>query len=81
MKPSKGRIVWYWTHRPALGGGTELVSQAAIVTYVSTTDEGRVDLTGFPPNEAPCNYEGVLYSAEPKYGCWSWPPRVEPGPP
>lgn len=66
-----GRIVHMWTHQRG-----ELAPIAAIVTYASKTEDGRVDLTAFPPNTGPRNYESVLYSEQPKYGFWTWPERI-----
>jgi hypothetical protein len=74
--------VHYWTHRLAGGGGAELVPHAAIIAAVYK-DNGRevVDLTAFPPGLDPVAYVSVAYSEEPQYAHWSWPARVDPGPP
>lgn len=81
MTVTKGRIVFYWTHRPARGGGVEVVSIPAMVTEVDEKDRS-VDLTAFPPMMEPCLLRGVPETTTgPRYGCWSWPPMVEPGPP
>ena len=77
MKATKGRIVFYWTQFAGTHGMV-LKSQAAIITevyYLGAESEEVVDLTAFPPRLSACDYQDVRYSSEPKYGCWSWPPR------
>jgi hypothetical protein len=80
VKPTKGRIVWYWTQIPVAGGGTELFSWAAIVTDVFKTGPDAVEvveLAAWPPGEDARIFHQVCYSEEPKYGHWSWPTRME----
>ena len=78
VKPTKGRIVWYWTHITAEGGGAVLFSYPAIVTDVFKEGPDLVEvveLTAWPPGEEPRFFHHVCYSEEPQYGHWSWPPR------
>ena len=72
--PTVGRIVHYWTHEPAQGGGVRLVARAAIVTEVA--GNMRVHLTVlFPHCDLTC-FSDVEHSVDPAYGRWSWPERV-----
>lgn len=80
MKPSKGRIVWYWSQKPAPGGGVEFNAIPCMVTDVYQEEsETVVDLTGFEPGQDPCFFKAVRESFQgtKEYGRWSWPPRVE----
>lgn len=72
QKPSVGRMVHYRSYGTP-GGEYTPQPRAAVITQVN--DDGTVGLfimnpTGvFFPTSVP-------YSAEPKSGCWNWPPRV-----
>jgi hypothetical protein len=84
-KPTVGRIVHYHQH-PFMGTEPPTPTPlAALIVAVSDhpllKDEWAVDLHVFYPTETRkgrgvVKFIGsVVYSPEPKYGCWSWPPR------
>lgn len=81
QKPTVGRIVHYQAYGTP-GGEFPSVPRAAVITEVGrdgdpkTFDEtGEVGLFVANPTGLFLNRR-VKYSAEPKPGCWSWPPRV-----
>jgi hypothetical protein len=76
--PTVGRIVHYQAYGTP-GGEYLSVPRAAIVTVVHSDPDGK--LTG-EVGLAIMNPTGMFfnphiqYSATPKAGCWSWPPKV-----
>jgi hypothetical protein len=75
MKPSIGRIVHYQSY--GTPGGEYLAEpRAAVITaLVDGHDHGYVGLAVFNPTGMFFHTE-VPFSADPKPGHWSWPPRV-----
>ena len=76
MKPTIGRIVHY-TNLGDADGKYPPTTQAAIITKIDdpADPDGKVTLKVFYPTGIfDCT---VPFSAEPKRGHWSWPPRVE----
>ena len=69
--PSIGRIVHYQAYGTP-GGEFKSEPRAAIITRV---EADLVDLCVLNPTGMFFN-QGVKFSAEPKPGHWSWPPRV-----
>lgn len=90
MKPTVGRIVHYQAYGSP-NGEYKSEPRAAIVTQVleNTTTEGAENqqTEGWVPNVglAILNPTGMFfnpsipYSAEPKAGHWSWPPKADLG--
>ena len=77
MKPSIGRIVHYQSC--GTPGGEYLPEpRAAIITAVHDCDEdGNTFVSLCVLNPSGIFLTGELpFSAEPKPGCWNWPPRV-----
>lgn len=72
MKPSVGRIVHYQAYGTP-GGEFKSLPRAAIIAAVH--DDEECDVVVFNPQGL--FFNRVKFSAEPKPGCWSWPPRVE----
>lgn len=76
QKPTVGRIVHYQAFGTP-GGEYASVPRAAVVTLVygePAPPEGAVGLCILNPTGMFFN-PTVPYSAEPKSGCWNWPPR------
>lgn len=73
QKPSVGRVVYYQAYGTP-GGEYPSVPRAAIVTQVND-EKGNVGLAVLNPTGLFFNTM-TPYSAEPKPGHWSWPPRV-----
>lgn len=71
QKPTVGRIVHYQAYGTP-GGEYASVPRAAIVTQVHSDE--CVSLCVLNPTGQFFN-QSVNYSAEPKPGCWNWPPR------
>ena len=71
QKPSIGRIVHYQRHGSP-DGTHKAEPSPAIITQVF--ENGDCQLFVMNPNGLYHNRSA--YSAEPKPGCWSWPPRV-----
>lgn len=71
QKPSVGRIVHYYSYGTPRGG-FKSAPRAAIVVEVHSDTEVTVCVL----NPSGIFFNKVAYSAEPKAGCWSWPPRV-----
>ncbi len=71
QKPSVGRVVHYQAYGTP-GGEFKSVPRAAIITEVISDDE--VGVCVLSPQGLLFNK--AQYSAEPKPGCWNWPPRV-----
>lgn len=69
QKPSVGRMV----HFRASDGDPG--PYPGIIVRVHWQDGETVDLVTFGPNSLYHNHL-VKFSAEPKAGCWNWPPRV-----
>ena len=85
MKPSVGRVVHYHSYGTP-GGEYKPEPRAAIITEIDGFySEETHEFAGTMPDVGLCvlNPTGmffnrsVKYSAEPKPGCWSWPPRVD----
>jgi hypothetical protein len=74
QKPSVGRIVHYQAFGTP-GGEYKSLPRAAVVTQVNNEDGTSVGLCILNPTGQFFN-QTVEYSAEPKPGCWNWPPRV-----
>lgn len=87
-KPTVGHIVHY-TSRGSADGYFMPVERAAIIVEVEYADRyfGSDDDPEYPEDNYDvtlmvCNPSGiffdekVIFSPEPKPGCWSWPPRV-----
>lgn len=77
MTPSVGRVVHYCS-RGSADGRFPSVPRAAIITEVLQSinpDAPAVSLAVLNPTGLFFDQE-VPYSAEPKPGHWSWPPRV-----
>jgi hypothetical protein len=74
QKPSVGRIVHYQAFGTP-GGEYKSLPRAAVVTQVNGGDMNSVGLCILNPTGQFFN-QSVLYSEEPKPGCWNWPPRV-----
>ncbi len=78
QRPSVGRIVHYQAYGTP-GGEYKSEPRAAIITQVLTTEQGaetmEVGLAIMNPTGMFFN-PIIPYSAEPKPGHWSWPPRV-----
>jgi hypothetical protein len=72
QKPSVGRIVHYQAYGTP-GGEYPSVPRAAVVTQVG--EDGAVGLAILNPTGMFFN-PSVPFSAEPKPGSWSWPPRT-----
>lgn len=72
QKPSIGRIVHYQSYGTP-GGEFLPKPRAAIVADVGD-DGSTCDVVVFNPQGL--FFNKVPFSAEPKPGCWSWPPRV-----
>lgn len=73
MKPTIGRIVHYLS----LGSGDGKFppeTQAAIITGLSSNDDGRVSLKIFYKTGI-FDMDQVPFSERPQRGHWSWPPR------
>lgn len=68
QKPSVGRIVHYQAYNEK-----GECAYAAIVTRVN--EDETIDLATFGSNSLYFQPK-VKYSAEPKPGCWNWPPKV-----
>lgn len=77
MKPSVGRIVHYQAFGTP-GGEYPSVPRAAVITEITENapEEDMVGLCVLNPTGQFFN-RNVRYSAEPKPGCWRWPPRVD----
>lgn len=73
QKPSVGRIVHYQAFGTP-GGEFPSVARAAIVAEVHGGDDQEVTVCVLNPSGL--FFNRVKYSAEPKPGCWNWPPRV-----
>lgn len=71
QKPSVGRIVHYQAYGTP-GGEFKSVPRAAIITEVISDTEIGVCVL----NPQGIFFNRVQYSAEPKPGCWNWPPYV-----
>ncbi len=79
QKPSVGRIVHYQSHGSP-NGQHKSEPRAAIITAIREDVSGpehppAVDLCVLNPTGMYFD-RGTPYSAEPKAGCWNWPPRV-----
>lgn len=82
QKPTVGRIVHYQAYGTP-GGEFPSVPRAAVITEVhyeppTEGEEPKVSMVGLcvlNPTGQFFNRD-VRYSAEPKPGYWSWPPRV-----
>ena len=72
--PSVGRIVHYQAYGTP-GGEYASVPRAAIVTEVTDAESGVIGLCVLNPTGVFFN-RSVQYSAEPKPGCWNYPPHV-----
>jgi hypothetical protein len=75
QKPTVGRIVHYHSLGSLDGRYPSAVPRAAVVTEVYEAPFEGVSLTVLNPTGLQL-VPNVLFSAEPKAGCWSWPPRV-----
>lgn len=79
MVPTVGRIVHYWSYGTPGGEFPPCVARAAIITQVGVHADGpegpTVGLCILNPTGQFFSV-AVPYSAEPKAGHWSWPPRV-----
>lgn len=73
QKPSIGRIVHYQAYGTP-GGEFKSLPRAACITEVHDAEKG--DVTVFVMNPSGLFFNRVSYSAEPKPGCWNWPPRT-----
>jgi hypothetical protein len=73
MIPSIGRIVHYQSYGTP-GKEYDSLPRAAVVTEVGGEDL-QVGLCILNPTGLFFT-RAVKFSAEPKPGCWSWPPRV-----
>lgn len=71
QKPSVGRIVHYQAYGTP-GGEFKSVPRAAVIAEVHSDTEVTVCVL----NPMGLFFNRVQYSAEPKPGCWNWPPRV-----
>lgn len=69
--PSVGRIVHYQAYGTP-GGEFKSVPRAAVVAEVHSDEEVTVCVL----NPSGLFFNRVKYSAEPKPGCWNWPPHV-----
>lgn len=78
QKPSVGRIVHYQAFGTP-GGEYKSEPRAAIITTVHEASDGAevadVGLAVLNPTGVFFNAR-IPYSADPKAGCWNWPPRV-----
>jgi hypothetical protein len=72
QKPSVGRIVHYQSFGTPNGEYNSL-PRAAVITQV--IDQETVGLAILNPTGMFFTPQ-VAFSAEPKPGCWSWPPRT-----
>lgn len=72
QRPTVGRIVHYQAYGTP-GGEYKSEPRAAVITQVAVSGDvvglAILNPTGMFFNPA------IEYSAEPKAGCWSWPPR------
>lgn len=82
QKPTVGRIVHYQSHGSP-NGQHQSLPRAAVITEVhyeprSEEEEPKVSIVGLCVLNPTGQYfdRDVPYSAEPKPGHWSWPPRV-----
>ena len=77
QKPSIRRMVSY-TSYGSPGGEYKSLDRAAVITEVDdpSNPESSVGLCILNPTGF-FFAQKVNFSAEPKPGCWSWPPRVE----
>lgn len=73
QKPSVGRIVHYQAYGTP-GGEFKSVPRAAIIAAVADEPIGLCDLVVMNPTGL--FFNRCPFSAEPKPGCWSWPPRT-----
>lgn len=71
QKPSVGRIVHYHSYGSP-GGEFKSEPRAAVIAGVH--DDGECDVVVFNPTGLFFNNK-CKYSADPKPGTWSWPPR------
>lgn len=73
QKASVGRIVHYQAYgTPA--GEFKSVPRAAVVAEVHDADAGDISVCVLNPQGI--FFNRVQYSADPKAGCWNWPPRT-----
>jgi hypothetical protein len=72
--PTIGRIVLYQSWGSP-GSPYASEPRAAIITQVRHAELGDVGLCILNPEGMYFN-KSVLYSEEPKQGCWSWPKRA-----
>lgn len=70
---SVGRIVHYHSYGTP-GGEFKPCPRAAIVAEVHDAETGDVSVCVLNPSGL--FFNRVPFSAEPRPGCWSWPPRV-----
>lgn len=73
QSPSVGRVVHYQAYGTP-GGEFKSVPRAAIIAAVHPEDE--CDLVVLNPQGL--FFNRCKFSAEPKPGCWNWPPFVPP---
>lgn len=71
QKPSVARMVHYQAYGTP-GGEFKSVPRAAVIAEVHSDEEITVCVL----NPQGLFFNRVKYSAEPKPGCWNWPPRV-----
>lgn len=72
QKPSVGRIVHYQAYGTP-GGEFKSLPRAGIIAGVKE-DGTTCEVVVFNPQGL--FFNTVPFSAEPKAGCWSWPPRT-----
>lgn len=82
MKPSVGRIVHYQSYGTP-GGEYQSLARAAVITYADRfllsddQDENNYTISLCILNPTGQFFtQNVKYSAQPKAGCWNWPPKV-----
>lgn len=71
QKPSVGRMVHYQAYGTP-GGEYKSLPRAAVIAAVH--ENQACDLVVFNPQGL--FFNRCEFSAEPKPGCWTWPPRV-----